>query len=287
MKVSNESYGLLSETSGIDATRNAARQRHLPAKVAFRWLRAGWQDFSSQRGLSLLYGFGVLITSYLIIGSMFFLGWEQILFPAVAGFLVVGPVIAIGLYEKSRALEQGKAATLRGMLIVNARSGNEQVLFVGVLLCLMMLLWMRAAVIIYALFFSYSTFLGLDSIVPILFETNVGRAMLIVGTFVGGLFAAFGFATSAFSITMLLDEKTDALTAMGTSMAFVWNNLRVMIPWGAVVLTLTIACVMTGLVGLIVVFPLLGHATWHAYMDICRPRDDAATTIDAPQPRTA
>lgn len=136
-----------------------------------------------------------------------------------------------------------------------------------------MLLWMRAAVLIYALFLGYRPFLGLGSIVPMLFTTGTGWAMLVVGTAVGGLFAAFAFAISAFSVPMLLNERTDALTAMGSSMAFVWNNLPVMIAWGAIVLVLSILSLLTGLLGLIVVFPLLGHATWHAYKAICRSPD--------------
>ena len=98
-----------------------------------------------------------------------------------------------------------------------------------------------------------------------LFTTQVGWAMLIVGSAVGGLFAAFSFAISAFSIPMLLDERVDALTAMGTSMALVWNNLPVMLTWAAIVLALISVGLATGLLGLIVVFPVLGHGTWHAY----------------------
>ncbi len=98
-----------------------------------------------------------------------------------------------------------------------------------------------------------------------LFTTPTGWAMLVVGTLVGGLFAAFAFAISVFSIPMLLDRRTDALTAMGTSMAMVWNNIVPMIAWGAIVLVLFIVSIATLLIGLIVIFPLLGHATWHAY----------------------
>jgi uncharacterized membrane protein len=101
-----------------------------------------------------------------------------------------------------------------------------------------------------------------------LFSTPIGWAMLIVGSVVGGIFAAFSFAISTFSIPMLLDEKTDAFTAMGTSISLVWNNLPVMLAWGAIVLALFLASVLTGLIGLIVVFPLLGHATWHSYRAI-------------------
>jgi uncharacterized membrane protein len=89
--------------------------------------------------------------------------------------------------------------------------------------------------------------------------------MLLVGSVVGGVFAAFSFAISTFSIPMLLDEDVDAFTAMGTSISLVWNNLQVMIAWGGIVLALFLASVATGLVGLIITFPLLGHATWHAY----------------------
>src|SRR5262249_33428072 len=114
-------------------------------------------------------------------------------------------------------------------------------------------------------------FPGLDRIVPMLFATPVGWAMLVVGSVVGALFAAFSFAISAFSIPMLLHERIDALTAMGSSMALVWNNLGVMLIWGAIVLVGFSLCLATGLLGLIVVFPVLGHGTWHAYRAVRAP----------------
>ena len=113
-----------------------------------------------------------------------------------------------------------------------------------------------------------AAFPGLDHIVGMLFTTPIGWSMLVVGTLVGGLFAAFSFAISAFSIPMLLNERLDAFTAMGTSMALVWNNLPVMLIWGAIVLGLVVASLVPGMLGLIVAFPLLGHATWHAYKAI-------------------
>jgi uncharacterized membrane protein len=98
-----------------------------------------------------------------------------------------------------------------------------------------------------------------------LFTTPVGWWMLLVGSAVGGLFAAFSFAISVFAVPMLLNEPVDALTAMGTSMALVWGNLPVMLTWGAIVLALFLVSLATGLIGMIVVFPVLGHGTWHAY----------------------
>ena len=128
------------------------------------------------------------------------------------------------------------------MLFVRPRS-SYQALFMGVLLLGLFLLWIRAAVILYALFFGLKPFPGTDEVVPMLLFTPTGWALLFVGSAVGALFAAFAFAISVFAVPMLLEERTDALTAMGISMAMVWNNLAVMIAWGAIVLVLFVLSV--------------------------------------------
>ncbi|SDH44346.1 MULTISPECIES: DUF2189 domain-containing protein [Bosea] len=243
---------------------SAQRRRNLPAGAALSWLGAGWRDLWRNPGPSLLYGLAVFAVSAVIVWGLFRLGLDYILFPALAGFMVMGPLLAIGLYQKSRAIEQGEPVSLSRMIFVKAASGG-QVWYTGAILSLLMLVWMRAAVIIYALFFGLRPFPGLHEVAAMLFGTPIGWAMLLVGTVVGGLFAAFSFAISAFAIPMLLDERVDAFTAMGTSISMVWRNLPVMIAWGAIVLALFLVSVATGLLGLIVVFPLLGHATWHSY----------------------
>ena len=245
----------------------ARRRRNLPATAVWSWLAAGWRDLWRNPAPSLAYGLAVFAMSVAIVWGLFWLELDYILFPALAGFLVIGPFIAIGLYQKSRDLEAGARVSLARMFLVRAASG-AQVWFTGAILGLLMLVWMRAAVIIYALFFGLRPFLGLDHVAQMLFTTPYGWAMLIVGGSVGGLFAAFSFAISTFSIPMLLDEDTDAFTAMGTSISLVWNNLSVMLVWGAVVLALFLFSVATGLLGLILVFPLLGHAAWHSYRAI-------------------
>ena len=239
-------------------------KRSVSPADAFKWLAAGWRDFLTEPATSISYGLIVFLISIAIVGGLFAFGMDYILFPAFAGFMVVGPILAVGLYEKSRRIAAHEPTRLTDMIFVKAKSGG-QILFSGVLLCLLMLLWIRAAVIIYALFFGLVPFLGLGRIVPMLFTTPAGWAMLVVGSVVGGLFAAFSFAISAFSIPMLLNERTDALTAMGSSMALIWNNLPAMLTWGAIVLVLFLLSLVTGLVGLIVIFPVLGHGTWHAY----------------------
>jgi uncharacterized membrane protein len=238
--------------------------RSLGTDAPFNWLTLGWQDFKTRPEMSVAYGLIIFLISVGFVAGLVALGYDYILFPTFAGFMVVGPILAVGLYEKSRRLETGAPLHWRNLFFVKPRSGG-QVLFTGVLLSLLMMVWMRAAVIIYVLFFGLLPFPGLDHIAPMLFTSKTGLAMLAVGTVVGGLFAAFSFAISAFSIPMLLNEDVDALTAMGSSMALVWNNLRVLLIWAATVLVLFLLSLVTGMLGLIVIYPLLGHATWHAY----------------------
>lgn len=272
MGETDKSYWLLSETSGIGETRDARLQRGLPLFAGFDWLAAGWRDLWRRPASSLAYGLGVFLLSAAFIWTLAAFGRDYILFPALAGFMIVAPFLAIGLYEKSRAMEEGRDIGLASMLAVRPRSG-PQVFFTGLLLCMLILLWMRAAVLVYALFFGVTPFPGLDHIVGMLFGTAYGWSMLIVGTLIGGLFAAFAFAISVFAVPMLLDRRVDAMTAMGTSMRLVWNNVPPLLAWGAMILGLFTLCVATGLLGMIVIFPLLGHATWHAYRAVARPED--------------
>ena len=244
--------------------REQTWKRNIAPATALDWLAAGWRDFTVYPAASISYGILVFMVSVITIVGLFALHFDYILLPAFAGFMVVGPVIGIGLYEKSRRIAEGRPVTLWQMVYVRPESGG-QILFAGVLLFLLTLLWMRAAVIVYALFFGLRPFPGLDHIIPMLFTTATGWAMLVVGSAVGGLFAAFAFAISAFSIPMLLSKRTDALTAMATSMALVWNNLPVMLTWAAIMLALIMAGIATGLLGMIVIFPVLGHGSWHAY----------------------
>ena len=188
--------------------------RHLPATAAFKWLALGWRDLWTRPLPSLVYGLGVALLSLLVIVAMVNFGWVQILFPALSGFLVVGPLLATGLYEKSRRLEAGEKVTLWAMLFPR-RGGGTHLFFVGAILLTLMLVWMRAAVLLYALFFGWRPFPGFDSVIEMLFTTPTGLAMLATGTAVGGLFAAFAFAISAFSIPMMLDPPARCLLGHG------------------------------------------------------------------------
>jgi uncharacterized membrane protein len=249
------------------------KARNLPRRTALDWLAAGWRDLWTNPGPSLLYGLVVFAASVFVVWGMFRFEVDYFFFPALSGFMVLGPLIAAGLYEKSRRLEQGERTSFREMIFVRPAS-TYQGAFLGLILLLLFLLWQRAAVLLYALHMGVRPFPGFDEMLPMILTTWFGWSLLITGTFVGGIFAAFAFAVSVFSVPMMLEERTDALTAMGISMSLVWNNLAVMLAWGAIVVALFAVSVLTGFIGLIVIFPLLGHATWHAYRAIRTTRGE-------------
>jgi len=242
--------------------------RQLPTSTAMMWLKAGWSDFKDHNmEASLIYGIVVTVLSMLIVAGLFVLKIDYILFPVLAAFMVVGPALAIGLYEKSRRIETNERVSIGSMLSVKAKS-KGQILFVGLILMLWTLLWLRAGVLLYALFFGMHEFPGIGGIVDLILTTPSGWGLLITGTLFGGLFAGFAFAIGVIAVPMLLNEKTDAFTAMGSSIALTWHNLPVMMAWGSIVLGLFVLCLLTGLLGMIVFFPVVGHATWHVYKAI-------------------
>jgi uncharacterized membrane protein len=249
--------------------------RGLPQTAALDWLAAGWADLRKNPATSLVYGLAVWLLSVAEIAGLAGLGLINLIFPALSGFLVIGPLLAVGLYEKSRRLGAGTQPNLRQMLLVRPRS-RGQLAFAGLLLCLLIMLWLRAADLLYALFFGMVPFPGFDNLPSQLLTTVRGWSLILTGSAIGGLFAAFAMAISLFSIPMLLERRVDALTALGTSLAMTTQNLRAVLPWGAIVTLGFALSAATGLLGLIVVFPLLGHGTWHAWVAL-RPPEETAT----------
>lgn len=246
--------------------------RGLPARVALDCLAAGWRDFRRNPLASLAYGLALFLASVAVIRALWHFGLMYLVLPALAGFMILGPFLAIGLYQKSRALAQGEGAHLSDMRHSRAAAG-AQLGYAGLLLCLLLLFWLRSADLLYALFFGLQPYPGAGEALVNTFTTLRGWLLLLTGSLIGALFAGFAFAISLYAVPMLMSERRDALTAFGLSFAMVTRNPGPSLAWGAIV-TLGIALsVATGLLGLIVVFPVLGHGTWHLFHVI---RGDAA-----------
>lgn len=237
--------------------------RDLPASAALGWLRSGLSDFRAAPGQSLAYGGFVVVLSYAVLWGLEASGLLYLALPALSGFLIVAPFLAIGLYASSRRRSEGKTTKLRQMLLVRPASGG-QLAFAGLLLGLVVLFWLRAADLLYALFFGFAPLPGAGDAFSNVLITPQGWGLVFVGSAIGAIFAAFAFALSLFSIPMLLVERRDALTALGLSFAMTSYNLRPCLAWGGIVAAGMVISVATGLLGLLVIFPVLGFGTWHA-----------------------
>ena len=247
----------------MEATRDlrtAARQvEGAPALIVKRWLRAGWADFKAHPTLSTLYGLTLAIIGWAIIWALAAMGQGWMILPTLAGAMLMGPAATVGLYRVSRR-RMGKGG--------GGIAGSGQIFLVSVVMMVLALAWIRSATLLFAVFFGLRPFAGFTDTLTTLFSTGPGIALFLVGSAVGGLFAALGFAVAAFSFPMLTHRNIDGFSAMGLSFNAVTQNFRLAFTWAAVVSALIALSVLTGFLLLIPVFPLLGYATWHAYVDL-------------------
>lgn len=231
----------------------------------WQWLAAGWQDFRRAPGVSLSYGLGVAAFSWLLF--LLLVEYESIhwLLPLTGGFFLVAPLIAIGLYDTSRRLEAGEPVSLGAAL--TAWRSPRQVALLGVALLVLHLVWVRTALLLFALFFGLAP-TDLGRLVETTLLSADAAPFLIVGTVLGLGFAIAAFAIAAISLPMALDRDCDAITAMLTSIRAVQRNKGAMALWAALIAVFTAAGMAVGFLGLIVTVPLVAHATWHAYRDM-------------------
>jgi uncharacterized membrane protein len=244
--------------------------RRLELDRPWAWLAAGWDDIRRAPAVSLTYGALFTAISFLITVGVFLAGLEYLLFPLAASFMLVGPLLAVGLYETSRRLETGAPVSLGRALFVATRSPMG-LAFLGVALMALLLIWMRAATLLLALFLGPMVFPPLTEVIPTLLLTTQGVALLVVGTGCGAILAALVFAISVVSVPLLMERDVDVVSAVIVSLQAVARNPKPMLLWAWLIAILTAFGIATCYIGLIVTFPLVGHATWHAYRETVGP----------------
>ncbi|MEM9011062.1 MAG: DUF2189 domain-containing protein [Pseudomonadota bacterium] len=239
--------------------RKARIANEEPIALVRQWLSAGLEDVKTKPELSLFYGLGLAASGWIALIVLWTSDLQWTILPLLAAGLLAGPVATVGLYRAARRNRTGGG---RGV------ASPGQIAVVGTILMVLALVWFRAATILFALFYGLVPFGGFVELLGELFTTGRGIALVAIGSAVGGLFAAFTFAISAFSIPMLVDREIDAFSAMALSFNAATQNFRLVVAWGIAITGLTVAGIATGLLGLIVIFPWLGYATWHAYCDL-------------------
>ena len=226
----------------------------------FRWLARGAHDLKAAPGIAVFYGLCFWFMA-LMLGWVFRTKPEYTMSIA-SGCLLLGPFLAMGLYDTSRRREAGLAPQLSESLTCwDSHMGSMGMLVL--VLVVLELLWGRASLVVFAVFFNT----GMPSTTGVLQAVFNPENWSFVAVYavVGGVFAALVFSTSVVSIPMILDRDTDALTAGITSMRVVLENPLAMVLWGALITVLVAASLWAGSVALVLIGPLLGHASWHAY----------------------
>lgn len=227
-------------------------------------LSAGWRDFRKAPQFGLFFAAVYVAGGWLILYALTATGQVWWTLPAAAGFPILGPFIACGLYEVSRRLETGEPLSWRDILGVIARQKDRQIPSIAAVVVVFFLFWNFLAHMIFALFLGLQAMTNISTSFEVFLTMN-GLLMLTVGTLIGAIFAGVLFALTVVSLPLLLAREVDFVTAMITSVSVVLTNPLVMLVWGVLIATLLFAGIAAGFLGLFIVLPVLGHATWHLY----------------------
>lgn len=231
-------------------------------------LGQGWDDFKAQPShlafVALVYPIAGVLLAHLTVSYNIF----PLLFPLLGGFALLGPFAAIGLYEVSRRRERGLDSGWEHAFALLRSPAIGQIMLLGAMLTGLFIGWLLSAWLIYRGMLDLPANVSTADFLLTVFSTFDGWIMVVVGNSVGLLFAILAFSISVTAFPHIIDRRVDVATAVRTSIAVVENNPRVMMIWGLMVTGLLVLGCLPMLVGLIVVMPVLGHATWHLYRKV-------------------
>jgi len=225
-------------------------------------LAAGWGDFRAYPAFGLFFAAIYVVTGMYLYVDLFGRGKVGWLFPAAAGFPLVTPFVAVGIYEVSRRREAGLPMTWGSILGAFRGRGEEQILTTGAILFVAFGFWLMLAHGIFSIFLGES---GIGTVSFGLFLTGPGIMMLLVGGVVGALMALAFYSITLVSLPMLIDRDVDFVTAIIVSLATVRSNAFVTMAWAVLIAVCLFIAMLPFFLGLFVVLPVLGHATWHLY----------------------
>lgn len=238
-------------------------------------LAAGMRDFQAAPRQSIVFGLLYAGGGMAILLCLTILGLTYLAYPLAAGFALIGPFVAAGLYEISRQLEQGARPSL-GLAWQQVRKRGE-IGWMAFVVVFVFIVWMYQVRLLMALFLGGAgSFASLREFITVAVTTNEGLLFLLIGNVVGAVLALVLFSLTVVSFPLVLDREVDFVTAMITSVRAVAANPVPMIGWAAVVVMVLAVSALPFFLGLIVTLPVLGHATWHLYKRVVVPADEAS-----------
>ncbi len=230
----------------------------------------GLRDFQGAPLYGMALGTLYCVAGIAIVLSVTTLGMSYLAYPLAAGFALLGPFVAVGFYEISRKREAGDVASLAD--IRSAMTSRSEIGWMAFVTLFIFIMWMYQARFLMALFFGLNaSFSSLPQFIALVLTTTEGLIFLLVGNIIGALLAMILFSLTVVSFPLLLDRDVDCVTAMVTSVRAVVRSPVPLLAWALLIVVLLVLAALPFFVGLIVVLPVLGHATWHLYRRIIVP----------------
>jgi uncharacterized membrane protein len=234
-------------------------------------LRKGLDDFAAMPSHAVFLCVVYPIIGFVLAGLTLGYALLPLLFPLVAGFALLGPLAALGIYELSRRRETSDNVSAADAFEVLRSPSIGAIMALGVMLMLLFLVWMATANAIYVANFGHGTPASVTQFLHDLIDTPQGWNLILIGNAVGFVFAVGALLVSVVSFPLLLDREVGAAVAVLTSLRAVAKNPFTMALWGLIVALLLVAGSLPLFLGLTVVIPVLGHATWHLYRKVVEP----------------
>ena len=235
-----------------------------PPRFVRRALAAGWQDFRAAPAFGLLTGLAAVLAGWFLVGLTLWAGHTFWLILAVFGFPLVAPLCALGTYEVSRRIGAGETVSVGAVLARMRHEQRRQMPWLSMLMVVALLFWFFLGHMIFALFLGLKPMTNVTTSLDVFLSVD-GLMMMALGTVVGGLFALLFFAICVLGLPLLLAREVDYMTAILASAAHVRAHPVPMLGWAVVIVALLFLAMLPGLLGLLIVLPWLGHASWHIY----------------------
>lgn len=233
----------------------------------------GLRDFQAAPLYGLAFGALYAAGGIAVVLSATAVGLSYLAYPLAAGFALIGPFAAVGLYEVSRRRESGLLVTWRAVFGVIFEQRNRQFGWMAFVTLFIFIIWMYQAQMLLALFIGPRSFADINEVLTVLTTTPQGIAFLLLGNVVGALLSLVLFSLTLVSFPLLLDREVDFVTAMITSVRAVVMNPAATIGWGITVGVTLVLASLPFFLGITVVLPILGHATWHLYRKLVAPEE--------------